>query len=140
MFNLVPGEIPREPNPIGVYLRQGKALSIQPIPELLVLDSGNISGDNEVTFPLAAFQTALILKSIWVSTPGTRERDQIVFKVLQDNAEKYRYTIRERDMPVALPLLVVIPEMTLSIQPQSNVTGISVFAQQCYVAYTTDLP
>ena len=138
MYNLSPGEIPREPNGISVYLRQEKALSIQPIPEVFVLDTGSISGNSEVVFPLTAFETSLILRSIWVSTPGTRERDSITFKVLVGTSERYRYTIRERDMPVDLPFLVVTPSETLSIQPQSNITGVTVFAQQCYVVYRSE--
>ena len=140
MFELTAGNLPREPNPISVYLRQQEALSIQPIPEVFLLESGSISQGAEALFPLAGFQTALILKSIWVSTPGTRERDGIVFQVKEGTTNKFRLTLRERDMPVVLPLLVVVPQQTLSITPQQNVDGIVVFASQCAVVYRTPPP
>lgn len=139
MFNLVPGEITREPNPITVYLRQNKTLSIEPIKEIFILESGRIESGNEAQFPLAGFETALLLKSIWASATNARERDTITFQVLDGENIKYRYTIRERDMPRELPFLVVLPNQVLSITPQSTIDGVSVFAQQVYVVYSTDV-
>lgn len=140
MYNLIPGELLREPNNIAVYLREEKTLSIAPIREVFILESGRITANNTAEFPLFNFQTALLLKSIWVNTVGNRENDQIIFQVIENNSSKYKLTIRERDMPRELPYLVVLPNQTLSITPENTIDGVSVFAEQVYVVYSTDVP
>lgn len=137
MYALTPGSIERDPNNIAVYLRDDLILSVQPIKEIFILESGAIQRNTAAVFPLTAFQTALILKSIWIDTEGNRENDAILFEVLQGTTTKFRLSVRERDSPIELPFLAVTPDQTLSITPNNDIEGVTVFAQQCYAIYQT---
>ena len=99
-------------------------IKVEPIPEYIMIQTGEISGNQTVNISLSRYQSSLKVESIFVSATSERNESltiEIINTLNTDRQTVFKKNLDSTDLPFQFPPTVLFPINDIEITANRNI-------------------